>query len=121
MLAASVLPSISGPAARTSQPAATTVQAQDVIGRDARIQPLRPGFEFPRQTLRYEAEYRYVTAGLATLRVERDGNQEHVTGTADSTGVVALLFRVQDRFNSYFDAKTLCSSKLVKHCLLYTS
>ena len=30
-------------------------------------------------------------------------------------GVVALLFRVQDRFNSYFDAKTLCSSKVIKH------
>jgi hypothetical protein len=76
---------------------------------------LRPGFEFPRQTLRYEAEYRFWTAGVATLRVERNGNQEHISGTADSTGVVALLFRVQDRFNSYFNAQTLCSSKLVKH------
>ena len=38
-----------------------------------------------------------------------------MTGTADSTGVVALLFRVQDRFNSYFDAHSLCSSKLMKH------
>ena len=81
----------------------------------AHIQPLRPGFDFPRQTLRYEAEYRFWTAGVATLRVERTGNQEHITGTADSTGVVALLFRVQDRFNSYFDAQSLCSPKLVKH------
>ena len=56
-----------------------------------------------------------MTAGLATLRIEREGNQEHVIGTADSTGVVALLFRVQDRFNSYFDAHSLCSNKLVKH------
>ncbi len=38
-----------------------------------------------------------------------------MTVTADSTGVVALLYRVQDRFESYFDAKTLCSAKLVKH------
>ena len=43
------------------------------------------------------------------------GSQEHVIGTADSTGVVALLYRVQDRFNSYFDAKSLCSYKLIKH------
>ena len=115
MFAASVLPATSGPVAQTAQHSAASVQNQDVIGRDARIQPLRPGFEFPRQTLRYEAEYRYVTAGLATLRVEREGNHEHVIGTADSTGVVALLFRVQDRFNAHFDAHTLCSSKLVKH------
>ena len=28
---------------------------------------------------------------------------------------MALLFRVQDRFNAHFDAHTLCSTKLVKH------
>lgn len=115
MFAISVLPATSGPAAQIAQRSATTVQSQDVVGRDARIQPLRPSFELPRQTLRYEAEYRYVTAGLATLRIEREGNQEHVIGTADSTGVVALLFSVRDRFNAYFDARTLCSNKLVKH------
>ena len=105
---------ISGPAPQP-QPSASPDQSQAAIGPDARIQPLRPGFEFPRQTLRYEAEYRFVTAGVATLRIEREGNQEHITGTADSTGVVALLFRVQDRFSSYFDAHSLCSNKIVKH------
>jgi hypothetical protein len=100
---------------QSAHPTASHPQTQASIGAGAHIQPLRPGFDFPRQTLRYEAEYRFWTAGVATLRVERIGNQEHISGTADSTGVVALLFRVQDRFNSYFDAKTLCSSKLVKH------
>jgi len=52
---------------------------------------------------------------MATVRVERVGSQEHVSVTADSTSVVALLFRVADRFNSYFDAKTLCSAKVMKH------
>jgi hypothetical protein len=52
---------------------------------------------------------------VATLRVEQAGAQNHVAVTADSSGVVALLYRVQDRLNSYFDAKTLCSNKLVKH------
>jgi hypothetical protein len=97
------------------RPADAVDQPGASIGPEARIQPLRAGFQFPRETLRYEAEYRYVTAGLATFRIEREGNQEHVTGNADSTGVVALLFRVQDRLNSYFDAQTLCSNKLVKH------
>ena len=107
---------VSGQApSQSAHPTASHTQTQACIGAGAHIQPLRQGFEFPRQTLRYEAEYRFWTAGVATLRVEREGNQEHVIGTADSTGVVALLFRVQDRFNSFFDAKTLCSSKLVKH------
>jgi hypothetical protein len=109
------LPATSAPAPQTAQHSTTPAPVQSEIGPEARIQPLRPGFDFPRQTLRYEAEYRFVTAGLATLKVEREGNQEHITGTADSMGVVALLFRVQDRFSSYFDAHTLCSNKLVKH------
>ncbi len=88
---------------------------QAVISSGSHIQPVPPAYNFPRQTLHYEAEYRFWTAGVATMRVERAGNQEHVIGTADSTGVVALLFRVQDRFESYFDAKTMCSQKLVKH------
>ena len=85
------------------------------IGAASHIQPLRSGFNFPRQTLRYEAEYRFWIAGVATLRVERSGSQEHVLGTADSTGVVAVLFKVQDRFESYFDASSLCSQKLTKN------
>ncbi len=89
--------------------------SQAVISSGSHIQPVPPAYNFPRQTLHYEAEYRFWTAGVATMRVERAGNQEHVIGTADSTGVVALLFRVQDRFESYFDAKTMCSQKLVKH------
>jgi len=67
---------ISGPASEVS------------IGAGAHIQPLRAGFDFPRQTLRYEAEYRFWTAGVASLRVEHSGSQEHVIGPADSTGVV---------------------------------
>lgn len=116
LTAAALTPGVSGQAPSLPPgPTASHTQTQASIGAGAHIQPLRPGFEFPRQTLRYEAEYRFWTAGVATLRVERNGSQEHVSGTADSTGVVALLFRVQDRFNSYFDAQTLCSARLVKH------
>jgi len=49
------------------------------------------------------------------MTVERNGSENHLSASADSTGAVAMLYRVQDRFNSYFDSKTLCSSKLVKH------
>ena len=101
--------------AGTPELSGQAAQPQPSVSAVAHIQSLRPGFEFPRQTLHYSAEYRFVTAGLATFRIERQGNQEHIYGTADSTGVVAMLYRVQDRFNSYFDAQTLCSNKLVKH------
>ena len=118
-LAAALVPGPAGEVsawAQTAQHAVATQSSQlPAIGSGTHIQPLRQGFDFPRQTLRYEAEYRFWTAGVATLRIERTGNQEHLSATADSTGVVALLFRVQDRFNSYFDAQKLCSSKLTKH------
>lgn len=95
---------------------AFAAQSEGKIGAAAHIQPLRPGFQFPYgQTLHYEGEWHFLTAGVATLRVEQSGTQNHLAGTADSTGVVALLYRVQDRFNSYFDAKSLCSNKLMKH------
>jgi Protein of unknown function (DUF3108) len=118
VLAGSVPPGYSGAAAQTSPAphAGSQPPAGARIGAAAHIEPLRPGFEFLHgQTLNYEADWRYWTAGVATLRLEHSGSQEHLAGTADSSGVVALLYRVQDRFNSYFDARTLCSSKLIKH------
>jgi len=86
------------------------------IGSASHIQPLRQGFQFPHgKALHYEGEWRFWTAGIATVRIERNGSQEHLSAEADSSGVVALLYRVQDRFNSYFDAQSLCSQKLIKH------
>ena len=99
-----------------TEAASSGAEAQPAtMGANAHIQPLRPGFSFPRQTLRYEAEYRFWTAGVATLKVERAGGLEHVIGAADSNGVVAMLFKVQDRFESYFDGTSLCSQRLTKH------
>ena len=117
-LAVALVPGSAGEvsaSAQTSHAAAAESGRQASVDVGAHIQPLRQGFDFPRQTLRYEAEYRFWTAGVATLRIERSGNQEHLAAAADSTGVVALLFRVQDRFNSYFDAQKLCSTRLTKH------
>jgi Protein of unknown function (DUF3108) len=103
------------PGMQASHAAAPNAQ-ENRIGAATHIEPLRPGFQFPHgQTLHYQGEWRFWTAGVATVRIERAGSQEHVTASADSSGVVALLYRVQDRFNSYFDAKSLCSYKLFKH------
>jgi hypothetical protein len=113
------VPSGNGGAAAQTPPAAgagAPAQTGAKISAAGRIEPLRPGFELPNgQTLHYEADWRFVTAGIASFHLERAGSQEHIEGAADSTGVVALLFRVADRFNSYFDARTLCSYKLIKH------
>jgi len=106
----------SGNSLAEASPAQQMAAAQQAtIGAAAHIQPLRAGFKFPTQTLRYEAEYRFWTAGVATLKIQPNGAQMHVQGTADSTGVVAMLFRVQDRFESYFDANSMCSNSLNKH------
>lgn len=118
VLTGAVPPTTGGAAAQTPvvRRGGSPALDETKVGSAARIEPLRPGFELPNgQTLHYEADWRFVTAGIASFRLERTGSQEHIAGTADSTGVVALLFRVQDRFNSYFDAKTLCSYKLIKH------
>ncbi len=118
LLTGTVTPAHSVPADMVPQathaPAQTQTDAK--IGSASHIQPLRPGFQFPYgQTFHFEGEWRFWTAGIATLRIEHSGSQEHVTATADSSGVVALLYRVQDRFNAYLDSKSLCSNKLMKH------
>ncbi len=113
-----ISPAHSAPADMLPQAAhpPTQVQPEAKIGSASRIQSLRPGFQFPYgQTLHYEGEWRFWTAGVATLRIEHSGSQEHIAVTADSSGVVALLYRVQDRFNAYLDSKSLCSYKLTKH------
>jgi hypothetical protein len=118
LLAVAVFLPLSVPAVPGAQTphAGAPAPAETKIASDARIAPVRPGYEFPHgQTLHYEAEWRFLPAGVATVRIDRAGAQEHVSATADSTGVVALLYRVQDQFNSYFDARSLCSSRLVKH------
>jgi hypothetical protein len=101
-----------------AQVATATAQTQSAARADAaaHMQPLRSGFQFPYgETLNYEGDWRFLPAGLATVRIEKSGSQNHVAATVDSSGVVSLLYRVQDRFNSHLDAQTLCSSKVTKH------
>jgi hypothetical protein len=66
------------------------------------------------QTLTYEAEWRVFNAGTATLRLEQNGQQAHVVGTADAAGAVALMYHVHDRYESAVDSSTFCSKNLSK-------
>lgn len=74
------------------------------------------------QTLVYGAEWRVFNAGIATLRLEQtpqtaqpgDPPENHVLGTADASGAVALLYHVRDRYESFFNPSTLCSKSISK-------
>ena len=86
----------------------------------SRLEPPPPSHVFPEgQTYVYEVEWRLWRAGTATLRMEKaiasDGDELRVTGAADSAGFVALLYRVRDRFESYFDRRTFCATRVVRH------
>jgi hypothetical protein len=82
----------------------------------SRIQPPPVTYVFPEgQTLVYDVEWRLWTAGTATLSMSSAGDERHVTGSADSTGVAAVLYKVHDRFQSTFDRRTFCSQSLRKH------
>jgi len=87
-----------------------------VIESESRITPPPPGYSFANgQTLSYDVEWRLLTAGTATLRLDASGNEERVTATADSTGVVSVLYPVHDRFEASFDPRTFCSARITKH------
>jgi hypothetical protein len=80
------------------------------------IRPAPAGHRFRNgEILNYAGEWRLIHAGNATIQITSAGNEEHVRGVADSAGAVTLLYRVHDRFDSYFDPRTFCSSKLIKH------
>ena len=82
------------------------------------LPPLLPppaNFSFPtKQTLTYAVDWRVFPAGTATIHVEQVGGMQHVVATGESIGAVNLLFRVNDRFESYFSRTTGCSTSFAK-------
>ncbi len=89
---------------------------QGSLGPASQIHVPQPGYRFPNgQTLVYEVEWRLLNAGTASLHVDTAGPEERITATADSIGVAALLYHVHDRFESYVDPRTYCSTLLTRH------
>ncbi len=80
--------------------------------------PLLPpaaNFSFPaKQTLTYAVDWRVFPAGTATFHIEQVGGMQHIIATGESIGAVNLLFRVNDRFESYFNRTTGCSTSFAK-------
>jgi hypothetical protein len=91
-------------------------QQSATIGPVAQIHPAPDNHTFPNgQAFVYQAEWRLWTAGTARIEIDQAGDNERVRGTAEASGVVALLYPVHDRFESTFDRRTFCSQTLTKH------
>ena len=101
---------------QTQPPQAPGPAAGAVIESESRITPPLPPYSFPNgQALSYDVEWRLLSAGTATLRLDASGNEERVTATADSTGVFSVLYPVHDRFEALFDPRSFCSTRITKH------
>jgi hypothetical protein len=82
----------------------------------AQITPPPPNYPFPdSRSYVYVAEWHLITAGTSVVRMEGAGSQRKVTATAESQGVVNVIFPVHDRFESRFDPRTFCSLSILKH------
>src|SRR5262249_34611533 len=92
----------SASAAPTPSPAPTVVAP--TIVKPGPHYPFRVG-----QTLVYSGVWRIFDAGMATLRMEPAGTEMRLTGTANATGAVALLYHVHDHYESLFNPATFCS------------
>ena len=75
-----------------------------------------PNYAFPdNKGYVFSAEWHLITAGMGVVRMEPSGNDRKVTATAESQGVVNVLFPVHDRFESHFDPRSFCSLSIFKH------
>ncbi len=55
------------------------------------------------------------TAGLAKVTLRPEGSEQHVIATAVSAGFVNALYKVNDRFEAFFDPRKFCSLRVSKH------
>lgn len=102
-------------AVQASKPSPSQTPASQVITGPSITKP-RPDAPFPLgETIVYAAQWRVFNAGIATLRMEKAGREDRVVGTADGSGAVAVLYHVQDRFESFFDPTTFCSHNISRH------
>lgn len=86
------------------------------IGPVAQIHPAPENYAFPNgQVFVYQAEWRLWTAGTVRLSADSVAGEERIHGSAEASGVVALLYPVHDRFQSAFNRTTFCSQTLSKH------
>ncbi len=106
--ARALAPAAVGPGAVAPQPANGAVALDPGSDRAANYR-LPDG-----QTFYYDVDWRLVKAGSATLEIGAAGAEQRILGTANSNGVVGVLYRVHDRFESFFDSNSYCSRQISK-------
>jgi hypothetical protein len=97
-----------------------SVPAVPAAGQSEMVAPsvVRPRaeYQFPiGQTYVYGAEWRVFNAGIATLRMEKAGQENRIVATADAAGTISLLYHVRDRLESFFDPSGFCSHSTSRH------
>jgi hypothetical protein len=111
-LSASLSQSQTTPSAQSNQPPFPTISAAPT----SRVVPPPPNYKYPNgQTYVYSVEWHLFNAGTATVTLGLDGGKEHVTAVANSAGVVNALYKVQDRFEAFFDPATFCSLRVSRN------
>lgn len=108
---------VSGQTPQSAPPASpATPTAAVSAAPGAQILPTPPAYHFPDGlTYFFSVEWHHLNAGNASVNLESAGAEQHVTAMGDSSGMVNLLYKVQDRFESFFDPHTFCSQRLLKH------
>jgi len=97
----------------SSSPAVPAEQSEMVA--PSVIRP-RADYQFPLgQTYVYGAEWRVFNAGIATLRMEKAGQENRIVATANAAGTISLLYHVQDRLESFFSPSDFCSHNTSRH------
>ena len=88
---------------------AATIQAQNNSSPSSLTPPM-PSYVFPaKETLHYEVDWRVFPAGTASIHLELQGDTIRVAAEGYTIEAFNLLFRVNDKFQSFFDRKTGCS------------
>ena len=82
----------------------------------SRIVPPSPSFHFPEsETFVYSVEWHALTAGTATIIMQRSSSVEHLRAIANTSGVVNKLYAVRDTFDADIEPGTFCTQQISKH------
>lgn len=80
------------------------------------ITPPSSSYQLPNgQMYIYGVEWHFFNAGIARVKMEATDGQQRVSASADSVGVVNVLYGIHDRFQAYFDPQSFCSQRVTKH------
>ena len=103
--------------ASTSTPASSVpTQNPTAVAASSKVSAPVATYRFPEGfTFSYSVDWRLVTGGTATLRLDNVNGEHHIVANADSTGAVALLYHVQDHLETFYNPQTNCALALVKH------